>query len=283
MSGDLKMSDSARAAAIRGPFLVDAHVHFHRCFEERTFLELAARKFCAAASDLEMAPELTGILLLAESAGVDWFSEVGSSVGSEFADGWKVTGTEESFSLFLNRGDRSLLLVAGYQIKTMERIEVLALGTESRVVDELPFPRTVGEVFRVGATPVVPWGFGKWLPPRGSIVREAIAADEYQGLILGDIHGRPIPSRQPSLFRLAARMGVPILAGSDPLALPADVARVGSYGSVVEGRIDPLRPMESLRLAWRQSQAGFSTFGRRQRIMPFISRQIRLRTRGRLT
>ncbi len=247
------------------------------------FLELAARKFCAAASDLEMAPELTGILLLAESAGVDWFSEVRASIGSAFGDGWEVTGTEESFSVFLTRGDRSLLLVAGYQIKTRERIEVLALGTESRVADELPFLRTVREVFRVGATPVVPWGFGKWLPPRGAIVRQAVASDEFRGLILGDIHGRPRPSREPSLFRLAERLGVPILSGSDPLALPADVARVGSYGSVVEGRIDPLRPMESLRLAWRQARAGFSTFGTRQTIMPFLARQIRLRARGRRT
>jgi len=247
------------------------------------FLELAVRKFCAAASDLEMAPELTGILLLAESAGVNWFSEVGASIDSEFADGWEVTGTEESFSVFLTRGDRSLLLVAGYQVKTRERIEVLALGTESRVADELPFLETVREVFRVGATPVVPWGFGKWLPPRGAIVRQAVASDECRGLFMGDIHGRPRLSRRPSLFRLAEGRGLPVLSGSDPLAFPADVARVGSYGSVVEGRIDPLRPMESLRLAWSQSRAGFSTFGTRQTIVPFLARQVRLRTWGRLT
>ena len=78
-------------------------------------------------------------------------------------------------------------------------------------------------------------------------------------------------------------MGLPVLSGSDPLAFPADVARVGSYGSVVEGRIDPLRPMESLRLAWSQSRAGFSTFGTRQTIVPFLARQVRLRTWGRLT
>jgi hypothetical protein len=276
------MLDSTGAAAIRGPFLVDAHVHFHRCFDERMFLELAARKFYAAANDLEMTPELTGILLLAESAGADWFSEIRASVGSTRADGWEVGGTEESYSVFLTRGDRSLLLVAGHQIKTREHIEVLALGTESRVADGLPFPRTVGEVFRVGATPVAPWGFGKWLPPRGGIVREAIVAADHRGLILGDIHGRPLPSREPSLFRLAVRMGVPILAGSDPLALPADIACVASYGSVVEGRIDPLRPMESLRLTWRQSRIGFATFGSRQGIMPFLARQIRLRARRRL-
>ena len=114
-------------------------------------------------------------------------------------------------------------------------------------------------------------------------MREAIATAEHPGLLLGDIHGRPVLSREPSLFRLAVRMGVPILAGSDPLALPADVACVGSYGSVVEGRIDPLKPMESLRLAWRRSRAGFITFGSRQRIMPFLARQIRLRARERLT
>jgi hypothetical protein len=246
------------------------------------FLELAARKFCTAASDLAMVPELTGILLLAESAGDDWFSEVRASVGSTFADGWEVAGTEEPFSVFLSRRDQSLLLVAGHQIRTRERIEVLALGAESRVADELPFPRTVGEVLRVGAMPVVPWGFGKWLPPRGGVVREAITADERRGLILGDIHGRPVPSREPSLFRLAVRMGVPILAGSDPLPFAADVACVGSYGSVVEGAIDPLRPMETLRLAWSQGSADFGTFGSRQRIVPFLARQTRLRAHGRL-
>lgn len=274
------MSSATGAAPIPGPFLVDGHVHFHRCFEERMFLELAVSKFCAAASDLAMVPELTGILLLAESVEADWFAEVSTAVGCAFAGGWNVTGTEEPFSLFLTRGDQRLLLVAGRQIRTRERIEVLALGTESRVADDLPFRPTIEEVFRIGATPVVPWGFGKWLPPRGAMVRQAIASEGNRGLILGDIYGRPKRSRRPSLFRLAEKLGVPILCGSDPLPLPPDVDSVGSYGSVVEGHIDPLRPMESLRMAWSQRPAGFRTFGAQQPIMAFLARQIRFRARG---
>ena len=67
-------------------------------------------------------------------------------------------------------GTLPVLVIAGRQIVSAERIEVLALGTRTQIPDGQPLAATIDAVRADGALAVLPWGFGKWWGARGRMV-----------------------------------------------------------------------------------------------------------------
>ncbi len=257
--------------------LVDAHVHIHRCFDTATLLERAADNFRSAALPSDAKPQLTGALLLAEAASVDRFQELEGVVGEPSLNGWEVRSTSDGEALTVTRGEDRLLVVAGFQVTTAERLEILALATRSRIADGLPWLETIGRVNETGAVTVLAWGFGKWWFHRGELVRDAMESGKLNGILLGDNGGRPRLGSQPALFALAERAGVNILAGSDPLPFGHEIDRVGSYGSIVEGKLDMQTPARSLKRLLVEAGVAPKTFGRLQGLPGFLGGQARLR------
>jgi hypothetical protein len=170
-------------------------------------------------------------------------------------------------------------VIAGRQVVTRERLEVLALGTVAPLRDGESIETTLGAVRDAGAAAVLPWGVGKWLGARGAIVARVLADPQWADVFLGDNGNRLTLGPEPPHLTTARRAGRGVLPGSDPLPLPGEETRVGSYGFAVEVALDTLRPAAAL-LTLLKSGAAFVTFGRRTALPRFIGRQLALKLKG---
>ena len=169
-----------------------------------------------------------------------------------------------------------IVIAAGWQMVTRERLEVLSLFSDRRVSEGLSLAETVDAIHDSGGIPVAPWGVGKWIGRRGDILRKYLRRAPMP-FWLGDNGGRPRFWPTPGLFRIAAHAGIGVLSGSDPLPLRADRHRAGSYGFRLSGSADPHRPAEMLRHRLQTSAKRPAPYGRRMKTLTFLVRQLQLR------
>jgi hypothetical protein len=258
--------------------LMDGHVHYHACFDLEVFLGAAARNFEAARRAMGR-PEAVGCLMLTENSWNHWFQALSEGLLTRLTSEWDAESTGESCSLLARKGDgTTLVVVAGRQVVAADRLEVLALATTQEFPDGLPFRATLEAVLDSGAIAVLPWGFGKWTGARGRLVADLLSSPDADLFYLGDNGGRPEHTPSPGLFGVALKRGVPILPGSDPLPLRAEVHKPGRYGFVLEGPFDPERPAASIRsLLSNRTQP--QRFGHLESPGTFVLRQAQLRLR----
>lgn len=256
--------------------LIDAHVHFYGCYDRRLFFDGAAGNFRAAAAKLGLG-KAEGWLMFTETAGDHYFRQFKAEAG-EGADGWRFAATAEPHALKARRGDGAeLTLIAGRQIVTAERLEVLALGCDQTFDDGRPLEATLDAVRAAGGLAVLPWAFGKWLGGRGRRVAAALETAGRDGFYLGDNGGRPWIMPTPAPFARAAALNVPVLPGSDPLPLAHEAGGAGRFGFVLDGDVDAERPTASLK-AFLAAQTGpLRRFGRLESLTRFCRNQIALR------
>lgn len=261
--------------------MVDAHVHFHGCYDLDTFLNGAFANFERAAEQVGCTTAWTGCLLLADTAcqhSLRRFVETarGKSIGR-----WGFRNTAEDCSLLACRDSEvRLIVVAGRQIVSSEGIELLALGCNRAFPDGLPLRESLEAVRQCEAIPVLPWGFGKWWFRRGTVVAELLKSfqdhrvSRHPKVFLGDNAGRPRLSWDPRLFKAAEEQGVWILPGSDPLPFPSQVTKAGRYGFILQGRLDRDKPAEGVKKLLRENTDQPQTYGRREGLTNFLRYQI---------
>ena len=270
------------AQRLQGPFLIDAHVHCHACFEPARFLEAAwanLRRMRAALPG--PVGDALGCLLLADIGEERSFLRLPADVGVR-RRGWTLEQTEDGVSLLACRdGVPRLLLVAGRQITTTDGLEVLALGSAAEFRGQRSLEATLDAVSAAGAIPVVPWGVGKWWGRRGELVLRLLDRAAPGWLWLGDNGNRPRGWPTPRPFARAAERGIGILPGSDPLALAHEFERVGSYGCILDGEIERSRPGERLLVLLRAADAQTRSFGRLQELPRFGLNQLVMHWRRR--
>lgn len=260
--------------------LADGHVHLHPCFPIGAFLDRAAQNLERAHRAAGLSDEWTGILLFTEGEGVERFEELRAMVGAPAGPGgWTAHATEETGSLRLrSRKGAEIVVVAGRQVVTDTRSEVLALCTTARFHDGGALVDRIHEVREAGAVPVLPWGFGKWWGSRGRRLAEIVGALSAGEILLGDNAVRPRGTPEPGLFEEARARGIPVLPGSDPLPFPEQVRRVGSYGAILSGsEFDLVRPADSLRRQLLGLGPELRSFGRRAGPLRSAWTQVRLR------
>jgi hypothetical protein len=234
--------------------LIDGHVHVHDNYDESAFLR-------AAYTNLSRHGEGLPTLLLTEMPGQQVFARWRSGNAA-----WPVNLTREPSSLVL--GGR-LLVIAGRQIVTLERIEVLAVGCRENIPNGLTLDATIAAMQEMGAVPVLPWGVGKWSGERGRLVANAAAR---YSLLLGDNAGRPFGWPRPALFQQYV-----VLPGTDPLRLRSEQERVGIYGFVLEGHFDSERPAAGVVNALQNLTQSPTAFGNRVGPCGFLRQQLGLR------
>lgn len=267
-------SDGAPAA-----LLVDAHVHIHECFECEPLLDSASLNFSRAKGDLRTDRALFGCLMLTESAGVDCFAALAE--GRLETGRWQVRPTEEAVALAATcRDPLPLFVIAGRQIVTAERLELLALGTSGRWPDGMPLRELIPAVAETGALAVVPWGFGKWTGRRGRLITALLAEPLGVPLYVGDNGGRPRGSWRPRLLAVAEDHGKLVLPGSDPLPFPGEATKAGRFGFVAELELDRQRPFTSLHRWLEQQERSPRSYGELERVSTFLDRQMRIQLRG---
>lgn len=261
----------------------DAHVHIHETFSLDRLLDCARGNFARLApSEGDGSRDRQMALLLSEMKETDYFTrlrEKAGGAGHTTAGGWHVACTGEAESLRLTRDDWSgrLFLLAGRQVVSAERIEVLTLATAAKVPDGLSLARTVEAVRGHGGLAVLPWGVGKWLGKRGKMIDDFVQRAAAKGLFVGDNGGRPLFWPAPRLFMTAATRGIRLLPGSDSLPLPAEESRVGGYGGSISGEIRETHPAEDLRRLLIDASSPIVPFGRRMSGWRFLRTQVALR------
>ena len=264
-----------------GTLLVDAHVHVYDCFDIDKLLDAALHNFNHAAKKTGLDGVFSGVLLLSESRRDNWFMQ--SSMTDSYSN-WQIEKTRDKTvlqaRLLTDNADniKIIYIVAGRQIITAEGLELLALITDSTFEDGLPISSALSIVREQDAVPVLPWAAGKWLGKRGKILSSLLAAEVNKDLCLGDNSGRPVFWSNPSHFKQARVLNMPVLPGTDPLPFASEVIRVGSFGFSLRGQLSKAQPAADLKRLLRAKETELRVYGQLEKPWRFFVNQIRLRT-----
>ncbi|CAN5763234.1 hypothetical protein BH23GEM11_BH23GEM11_20730 [soil metagenome] len=225
-------------------WLVDAHVHYHPDFGWARFLNGALENTARISASTPFAETLSATcLLLADPAGVDSLRDLLAASDDALPPGWRLQVLEGgAVSLTPAEPGPPLLLVPGRQVRTRERLELLALDSTLRIPDGLSLEETAEAAREGGAISILPWGFGKWWLARGRVISDMLDTARELGLHVGDNGNRPGGSPRPRLLARARREGILDLPGSDPLPFPGHARRAASFGFLVPGDPDRSRP-----------------------------------------
>ena len=264
--------------------LVDGHVHMHECFDVPAVFDAAAANFAAAARDLGATRPYDAVLCLVESENEHFLDGVRTRRIGRVWRGrhgyWEAEESSEPETLLVRCGGTRLAVIAGRQLVTRERLEVLALGTTAELPNGEPIEATLTAVRDAGAAAVLPWGVGKWLGARGAVIARVLADPKWRHVLLGDNGNRLQLGPDPAQLTAARRAGRSVLPGSDPLPLAGQETRVGAYGFAVDIALDSLRPAAAL-LALLASGSPLVAFGRREQLTRFVGNQLALRLQSR--
>ena len=265
----------------RPQIFVDAHVHFHECFDLSIFLESAYDNCKAQTIKEQHHDPFVGVLLLTESAWDHWFHQLTSYADKNqtfphHSHGhWSFHHTNEDFTLFARSTQgATLLIAAGRQIVTKEKLEVLALLTGQIFQDGIDIEEAITQVKHSGGIPVIPWGFGKWWGTRGKLLSELMQSSVMTGVFLGDNSGRPSFLPYPSQFTLANKQGIRIFPGSDPLPFASENWRPCSVGFSAHGELDEVRPGADLNRLMQDPHASITPYFRHEQVYRFIRNQV---------
>lgn len=205
-----------------------------------------------------------------------------SVLGGQGISRWSLSPTSENTSLVaLHDSGDTLVLLAGRQIPTRERFEVLALGSELDLPLGRSLPETIARVRESGAIAVIPWGFGKWWFRRRRLLEDTLRSSPPDGLFLGDSVARPRALPRSPLYELAASRGIYNLPGSDPLPLSWEIGKPGSFGCVLGAPLETSRPAERLIQILHGLRAQPPLFGSPGSLPGFVRSQVALRLRRR--
>ncbi|MBI3987047.1 MAG: hypothetical protein HY343_09015 [Lentisphaerae bacterium] len=263
------MSDSLQRV------IADGHLHMYPCFKPALAMRhlfdnldrLAALRWPDHEETAGVCPAPGGMsrmAFLAERSDCHFFRDLregrGMHGGPVFAF---LSGPEPNCVVCREEGRSPLLLVAGRQVVTRERLEVLALTLDEAPEDGAPACEVIDDILHAGGLPVLSWAPGKWFFKRGQIVRDLLDRFDPGGLLLGDSSLRPTLWGLPFLMRRAMARGFRVIAGSDPLPFAGEERVMGAYGFSLDCRWDEARPVSSIREALQQGPVHPRLVGRR--------------------
>ena len=269
---------------------VDAHVHIHDCFSLQKFFDAAARNFAFHSSKVVPMASCRYVLCLTETYGADKFGDL-SRQADENSN--KERTAEIAWRLRHSGDDRCLIachpvfgeiaIVAGRQIVTTEKLEILALGSVEIWEDGLVASDIVESVNSSGAIPVLPWGFGKWLGRRRHVAESLIEKYGDGSLYLGDNSGRPRILPDPSAFGAAKELGMRTLPGSDPLPFKSEYDKAGSFGFYVDLVVSRECIWTGLCALLKQGSGNLHFYGSLESPLRFVRNQIAMQYITRVT
>jgi hypothetical protein len=204
---------------------VDPHVHLYETYPLDRWSK-------AVVHNLGITDSIAGVVIVVDRAGQDSFARLRAEMR---VDDWKESCSEgTALSGVLNVAGKSLFVLRGVQYVSAEKLEVLGLGVARSCPDGRPCRELISLIRHDGGLAYMPWSPGKWLGPRGLVVRELLRELTPSELVFGDIaiHARFLPPS--SLLRRAREAGFSVLPGTDPLPRAEDVDLAGTYGIEIE-------------------------------------------------
>lgn len=269
--------NKAGAATGARVMALDSHVHLYPCADLGMALSAGRDNLAAAARRAGRFPDTFG-LALTETQRDSAFEGLAS--GRLRAQGWRIETAPADDAVLVakrERDDAELLLFAGSQIVTRERIEVLALCTRQRFADGSPVRDIIADLSTLRVPAVLPWGLGKWTGVRGTVVKDLLSETASPRILIGDNAGRPRHAMPSVLFRRAVSGGIAILPGTDPLSLAGAEAGIGQYGCLIEFQNDTEWPADGLRRQLLNLRVQPEIIGRRRGLISVIREQVALR------
>jgi hypothetical protein len=267
--------------------LVDSHVHIHSCYQLDDLLDGALANFARAHSvdrnDGRDAQRPYGCLMLTETRHDRVFAALAEGDAAWRPTRWSIRATGDAAALLCTSPHgASVLLIAGSQIVTSEKLEVLALAAATRYPDGESLADVLAMLARDDVPAVIPWGFGKWLMKRRRVLLDAINRSRPADLFLGDNGGRPRLTRQPAVLRDAERRGFRVLPGTDPFPFRSQQRKAGSCGFILpEWEVDE-HPAQQMRARLRGLRTSPEAYGRRAGLVEFAWLQVAINIKNRL-
>lgn len=257
----------------------DGHFHLYPCHEPASAIRSLIRNLglmAKSASGFEPDQDVFKIAFLTESKQYDYFHKIlKNELDFRMIDLQVAAGPEEHCVSLGNQMKQELCLVAGRQIVTREKLEILGLGMEEIVPDGLSAEDAVERVMAADGLPVLAFSPGKWLFKRGKIALKL--AERYQkSLLIGDSALRPIGWGEPDIMRRARENNIAVLAGSDPLPLPGEEKYAGCYGFIYQGPFNTARPLTALKEILAVKPQTILSSGRRHSLLNFADKLCRL-------
>ncbi len=257
--------------------LSDTHVHIYSCYPLDRFFDAALQNLSAVATKTNNTEHTTYALLLAETRADTWFQNARDQK-AESTEWQIISHRDDPATVIAEKRNAAIYIVAGRQVITRERLEVLMLCSNRMVNDGLSLRETVYTISKAGGVPVIPWGFGKWSGKRSETLDAFLADDVQIPFFLGDNGGRPGILSEPRQFQCMKKRGLPVLPGSDTLPLPHDLHRVGCSGVQLPGDFsDAENPSERIKQMLMKKPAVIKPFDRRLPFAAFMKNQLLLR------
>ena len=242
--------------------VADTHVHVYPCYDAGRGVRLLTERLGSYVTGNEQ-----GVLVaaLTERRDCRFFADIRDGAIDLASSGIATDPVAEPDAVWLrvDSEPRPLLLVAGRQIVTCERIEVLALTADLDIADGLPAREAIDRVLAAGAVPVLAWAPGKWLFTRGKLIAELLDAYGPGKLLLGDSTLRPTVWPEPILMRGGRKRGFGVVAGSDPLPFAGEESRMGQYAVRWDAPFDVNTPITSFRRLLAEQATTAAFVGRR--------------------
>lgn len=254
--------------------LVDGHVHLYGDYSVSRFVRSARSNFRTVAQRVGRAP--SGFVLCMTDGPERGYERLCNAASDEDV-GERIEVLDEGLALIDSVDSTPLYVIPGRQIRTRDRLEVLALGTTQHFPDGQPLAEVLKSVEDEGAVPVVPWGVGKWVGRRADRIRRQIVDPSANLYFVGDNGNRPRFWPAPALLNLAYEHGIWNLPGSDPLPVSGGAASVGRSGFILEDQMSSSNPTVDLVAQLRGLESQPATFGRGQPIVAFLKGQVAMR------
>ncbi len=264
---------------INQKIIADAHVHIHKCFEIDQLLNASLTNFHKISRTKTDIENSVFLIFLTEMLGDFEFSKLLEYAQNHHQiNNWKLVPTQESISISaINNDNQKIFIIAGRQIVTAEKLEVLALISDNEFADGLTVETTIKNIVSKDSIPVLPWGVGKWLGKRGKILQKLLNSDTFSMVYFGDNGGRPNFWSRPPYFQLAEEKGWKVLPGTDPLPLKSEYTRPGSFGFTVEGEFNGTEPGKSIKQILSDTTTSVQPYGSLETPFRFIRNQFAIR------
>jgi hypothetical protein len=250
--------------------IADTHVHMYPCYDYRMAFQTLVENLRV------LQPSAMAAAFLAERHDCRFFQDLALGRIPENRIGLTIEPTHETNALVLKKNKHAVLyLFAGRQIACAERIEVLALTVDAAISDNLPAVDAIEAVLDAGGMPVLSWAPGKWLFRRARVVADILEKATPGRLLIGDSSLRPPLWKTPRLMQQAQHMGFGTIAGSDPLPFSGEEHYLGTFGSIIPGAFDPVKPVSSVRTGLGAHGDGFTRMGKRCSLLQTIRRVVK--------
>jgi hypothetical protein len=260
--------------------LIDGHVHLEHQDYFPELLDRALTNMRKISAEENGERQVRGMLFLAEMPGQSWRFAVRENAEKEKSIGGKIPwslrpGEQKNVIICENGNGDQMVCLTGQQVNTSEKLELLLFGHDEPYLQE-SLLRSVEKSVKQGSLIIIPWGVGKWLGKRGRLVLDLMEHEELTGYMLGDNGNRPVVWKKIPQFIRARKKNIPIIGGTDPLFLPGQIQRVGSYGTVVSEKTTGYYSVSDIRQLFQKNNS-MKNYGALQNLHSFITAQIALR------